>query len=142
MSKLTRGQAHAELAGDVHADLEACAAIFDLLQRQFDAAVRHQGAELAELAGALAPLLEAMEARRVRRVALVRALLGPEATMAALVDALKEPLRARLGADWAELEQRVRACKQATTRNGNLLAEQFSVMQRVRHGEEQLYAPR
>jgi flagella synthesis protein FlgN len=142
MSKLTREQAHAELAGDVHADLETCAAVFDLLQRQFDAAVRHQGATLAALAAELAPLLETMETRRARRVALVRALLGPDATMAVLIDGLAEPARARLAADWAELEQRVRACKQATTRNGNLLAEQFSVMQRVLHGEEQLYAPR
>jgi flagella synthesis protein FlgN len=29
-----------------------------------------------------------------------------------------------------------------TTRNGALLAEQFSIMQRVLHGEEQVYAPR
>jgi len=36
----------------------------------------------------------------------------------------------------------VRACKDATLRNGQLLAEQHGIMQRVLHGEEQLYAPR
>jgi flagella synthesis protein FlgN len=36
----------------------------------------------------------------------------------------------------------VRACQQVTTRNSALLADQFTVMQRVLHGEEQVYAPR
>jgi len=45
-------------------------------------------------------------------------------------------------AAWAELEQTVVACKRATTRNTALLTEQFSVMQRVLHGEEHTYAPR
>jgi flagella synthesis protein FlgN len=62
--------------------------------------------------------------------------------MAALLDSLPAPQRALMAADWADLEQRVVACKQATTRNSTLLAEQYSVMQRVLHGEEQTYAPR
>lgn len=142
MSRMTRDQAQAQLGDDVRADLEATSAILDLLQRQFEAAVRHRGAELAELAAALEPALEQMETRRQRRVSLVRALHGLDATMAGLIDAMPQPARARLAADWAELENRVRACKEATTRNANLLAEQFSVMQRVLYGEEQLYAPR
>jgi flagella synthesis protein FlgN len=35
----------------------------------------------------------------------------------------------------------VRDCKEATARNGNLMADQYTVMQRVLHGEDQLYAP-
>lgn len=142
MSRMTRDQANAELRADVGADLEATSAILELLQRQFDAAIRHRTAELAELAAQLEPALEQMETRRQRRVSLVRALHGLEATMASLIGALPQPAREQLAADWAELESRVRACKEATTRNANLLAEQFSVMQRVLHGEEQLYAPR
>jgi flagella synthesis protein FlgN len=142
MTRMTRQQAHEKLIEDVRADLEATAGILELLDRQFEAAVRHKGAELAQLAGELEPALEAMEARRVQRVTLVRALMGPEAAMTQLIESLAEPARARLAADWAELEQRVRLCKQATTRNSNLLAEQYSVMQRVLHGEDQVYAPR
>jgi flagella synthesis protein FlgN len=142
MSRMTRDQANAELGADVRADLEATGAMLDLLQRQFDAAIRHRTAELAELAAQLEPALEQMDVRRQRRVSLVRALHGPDATMSGLIEALPQPARQQLAEDWAELESRVRACKEATTRNANLLAEQFSVMQRVLHGEEQLYAPR
>jgi flagella synthesis protein FlgN len=142
MNRITREQANARLAEGVHADLAATAEIFNLLDSQFEAAVRHQGPQLAALAAQLEPALEAMEARRVQRVALVRALHGEEASMATMIEALGEPARARMAADWAELEQRVRACKQATARNSALLAEQYSVMQRVLHGEDGTYAPR
>ena len=50
--------------------------------------------------------------------------------------------RAAFDAAWQVLEQTVRACKDATLRNGQLMAEQHGIMQRVLHGEEQLYAPR
>jgi flagella synthesis protein FlgN len=142
MNRMTRDQAHAQLLGDVRADLDAAAAMLELLERQFDAALRHRSAELAALAAEFTPALEAMEARRVRRVSLIRALLGPAATMASLLGKLQEPARAELSAGWEELERRVRACKEATARNGALLADQFTVMQRVLHGEEQVYAPR
>lgn len=142
MTRITRRQAALQLAAGVRADLEACGAILELLERQFDAALRHRGAALAELARQLEPALDAMEQRRQQRVALVRALLGLEATMAAFIAGQDAPERARLGAEWAELERLVVACKDATARNSALLAEQFSVMQRVLHGEEQTYAPR
>jgi flagella synthesis protein FlgN len=142
MNRMTRDQAHAQLAGDVHADLAATSAMLELLERQFDQALRHSSAELAAVAGEFTPALEAMVARRVRRVSLIRALLGPDATMAALIGNLPQPARAELAAAWAELELRVRACKEATVRNSALLADQFTVMQRVLYGEDQVYAPR
>jgi flagella synthesis protein FlgN len=142
MTRITRQQANAQLADGVREDLSACAALLALLERQFDAAVRHRSAQLAELAAQLAPALDAMEARRRQRVALVRALCGADASMVDFIAGLDEPPRVQLAAQWRELEQLVLACKGATTRNSSLLAEQFSVMQRVLHGEEQLYAPR
>jgi flagella synthesis protein FlgN len=142
MSRMSRQQALATVADGVQADVTASAAILELLERQFEAALRHQGARLAELAGELAPALDAMEARRQQRVTLVRALHGPQATMEQLIKALAEPARARLAAAWDELERLVLACKQATARNSHLLAEQYSVMQRVLHGEDGTYAPR
>lgn len=142
MTRMTRQQAVAALVDGVQLDLEAAKAILALLERQFQAALRHKGSELAALAEELTPALDAMDARRRQRVALVRALHGVEGTMAQFVAAQPEPARARLAAAWSELERLVVACKAATTRNGNLLADQFTTMQRVLHGEDQTYAPR
>jgi flagella synthesis protein FlgN len=142
MGRLTRDQAVARLLDDIQADLQACAVIRDLLERQFQAALRHRGAELGVLAEELMPQLDAMEQRRQQRVQLVRALHGAAAGMDDLLNALPAAQRSRAASDWERLEQLVRDCKQATTRNGNLMADQYTVMQRVLHGEDQLYAPR
>lgn len=139
---MTRPQAVAALADGVRADLAAARAILVLLERQFDAALRHRGAELAGLAEELTPALDAMEERRQQRVSLVRALAGAGGSMAGLIAAQAEPLRAQLQDSWTELEGLVVRCKAATVRNTHLLAEQFSVMQRVLHGENDTYAPR
>lgn len=142
MSRLTRDQAVARLLDGIQADLQACTAIRDLLERQFQAALRHHAAELGVLAEQLMPQLDGMEQRRLQRVQLVRALHGANAGMDKLLNGLPPAQRAGASADWERLEQLVRDCKQATTRNGNLMADQYTVMQRVLHGEDQLYAPR
>lgn len=142
MSKLTREQAVAKLAAGIQADLAASSSLIELLERQFDAALRHRSAQLAELAGELMPALDAMEQRRVQRVLLVRALLGPQADMAQLIASLAAPRRAAVAADWHALEQMVLECKRLNARNSALVTEQYSIMQRVLHGEEQTYAPR
>jgi flagella synthesis protein FlgN len=141
-SRLTRQQANLLLADGVQADVRDSAEVLALLERQFEAALRHHSGELTRLAEQLTPLLDAMEARRQQRVSLVRALLGEGATMAQFVASLAEPARGALAAAWANLESTVQACKAATTRNGGLLAEQYTVMQRVLHGEDDTYAPR
>ena len=140
--RMTRQQAAAALAEGVGQDLDAAKGILALLERQFEAALRHQGAELARLAEELAPALDAMDARRRQRVALVRALHGEEGSMAGFIAAQPEPGRTPLAAAWSELERVVVACKAATTRNGNLLADQFTTMQRVLHNPDGTYAPR
>lgn len=140
--RMTRQQAASALVAGVEQDLGAASAIHALLERQFRAALQHQGQELGALSEELTPALDAMDARRRQRVALVRALHGPEGTMAGFIAAQPEPGRARLAASWGELERLVVLCKSATTRNGNLLAEQFSTMQRVLHNVDGTYAPR
>ena len=142
MTRMTRDQAMAKLAAGIQADLAASATLLELLERQFDAALRHRTVLLGELAEQLMPALEAMEQRRVQRVSLVRALLGLDADMAKLIAGLAEPKRAAMAADWQALEQMVLECKRLNARNSALLTEQFSIMQRVLHGEEQIYAPR
>ncbi|MCE3606140.1 flagellar protein FlgN [Massilia sp. P8910] len=142
MSRLTREQALGKLRAGVSADLDTSQAILALLARQFDAALRHRSAELTELAEQLSPSLEAMEQRRVQRVSLVRALCGARADMATLIASLDTPQGEALRADWQALEQLVLECKRLNVRNSALLTEQFSIMQRVLHGEETLYEAR
>lgn len=142
MNRMTRDQAVAKLAAGLKDDLAACATLLDLLERQFNAALRRRGAELAELAAQLMPALDAMEQRRLQRVALVRALLGPEGDMARLIAGLPSGAKDALAADWETLERMVAECKRLNVRNGALMTEQYSIMQRVLHGEEHTYAPR
>lgn len=141
MGRLTRDQAVARLLDGIRHDMQSCAVIRDLLERQFQAALRHRAAELGVLADELMPQLDAMEQRRQQRVQLVRALHGASATMDDMLNGLPAAQRGRATADWQQLEQQVRDCKEATTRNGSLMADQYTVMQRVLHGEDQLYAP-
>lgn len=141
-NRITRDQAVTRLLDGIQGDLAACGAVRDLLERQFQAALRRSGAELATLAEQLMPQLDAMEERRKQRVQLVRALLGPQATMGELFGKLDATRRATASEAWAQLEALVRDCKEATLRNGTLMAEQHSVMQRVLYGEDATYAPR
>jgi len=142
MGRMTRDQALGRLLDGIQDDTKACATIRDLLERQFQAALRHRGAELAALADALSPELDAMEQRRQQRVQLVRALFGQQADMDQFFANLPAPRRPAALSAWEQLEQLVRDCKAATTRNANLMAEQHSVMQRLLHGEDDTYAPR
>lgn len=142
MATLTRQQANTMLATGVEHDLRDIHAVHALLEQQFEAAIRHQTSKLTALAEQLTPLLDGMEARRQQRVKLVRALLGARASMADYIASLAPAAQSTLGAAWRELEALTQACKQASLRNGNLLAEQHSIMERVLHGEEHTYAPR
>jgi len=142
MSRMTRDQAVARLLDGIQLDVTACTTLRDLLEQQFQAALRHRGAELAALAEQLMPQLDAMEGRRQQRVQLVRALFGQQAGMDQLFAGLPPAQRDVASAAWTCLEALVRDCKSATTRNASLMAEQHSTMQRLLHGEDQTYAPR
>lgn len=131
----------ARLRQGVNDDVAAYVALLDLLQQQFDGALRHQSTRLTGLAARILPLVEAMEERRRQRVTLMQALLGPKASMAGLLALLKGDSRRSLEQNWAQLEQLVLECKQCNARNSALLTEQYAIMQRVLHGEDNLYAP-
>ncbi|HJV02640.1 MAG TPA: flagellar export chaperone FlgN [Burkholderiaceae bacterium] len=137
----SRQDAMRALLHGVAADLQAYQQLQALLEQQFEGAVRHQSARLTELAEAITALVDSMEARRAERVALVQRLLGPRGTMAQAFALLKNPARERMEADWRTLEHSVRECKRLGKRNSDLLVEQYTIMQRVLHGEEHIYAP-
>jgi flagellar biosynthesis protein FlgN len=141
VTPVTRQDAMRALLQGLAADLAAYAQLLALLEQQFDGAVRHQSERLAQLADTISTLVDTMEARRVARVALVQRLLGPHGTMAQAFALLKNPARERMETDWQTLERSVRECKRLGKRNSDLLVEQYTIMQRVLHGEEQIYAP-
>lgn len=141
MTQGTRQDAMRALLQGIAADQLAYAGLQALLEQQFEGAVRHQSARLAELADAITALVDTMEARRAERVALVQRLVGPHGTMAQAFALLKNPARERMEADWHTLELSVRECKRLGKRNSDLLVEQYTIMQRVLHGEELIYAP-
>jgi flagella synthesis protein FlgN len=130
-----------QLLAGIADDLLAYPALQDLLQQQFQAALRHKASELGAVAEAISTLVDTMQARRELRVALVQRLVGPQGTMLQAFALLKNAARERMETDWSTLEQAVLNCKALSKRNGDLLVEQYSIMQRVLHGEEQIYAP-
>ena len=138
---MSRQEAMKQLLGGIASDLQAYQQLNALLEQQFDAAVRHQRLRLGDVAEAISALVDSLQERRQRRVALVQHLLGPTATMMQAFALLKNAARERMETDWRTLEQMVIECKRLGKRNSDLLVEQYSIMQRVLHGEEQIYAP-
>jgi flagella synthesis protein FlgN len=138
---MTRQDAMRALLAGIASDLQAYPQLQQQLQLQFEAALRHKASELAAAADGISTLVDAMQQRRAERVALVQRLVGETGNMAQAFALLKNTAREKMEADWKSLEQAVIECKRLSKRNGDLLAEQFTIMQRVLHGEEQIYAP-
>jgi flagella synthesis protein FlgN len=140
-STLSRQDAMRALLTGIADDLQAYASLQLLLQEQFRAALRHSATELGTAAETIATLVDAMQQRRADRVALVQRLVGETGNMVQAFALLKNSGREKMEADWKSLELAVIECKRLSKRNGDLLAEQYTIMQRVLHGEEQIYAP-
>ena len=141
MSRLTRQVAMRRLMSGVAGDVVDYGDLEFLLGEQFEAALRHQGARLGELAERIGLLCDVLEVRRQQRVELVEQLLGPGARMDAVFPLMLGSARTSLEAHWQALELRIVECQRLAKRNSDLLVDQYSLMQRVLHGEEQLYAP-
>ena len=138
---ITRQEAVRRVLQGMADDSLGYAALQALLEEQFQATLRHQRAQLTALADQVVAAVEPLDARRRQRVSLVTALLGPQGDMAQLFAMLQEDARTTAQRDWAALEQMVLECKRLNARNSDLLTEQYSIMQRVLHGEEDTYAP-
>jgi flagella synthesis protein FlgN len=141
IAAMTRQDAMRALLAGIADDLRAYPALQELLEQQFHAALRHQAKELGQAAEAISALVDTLQARRAERVALAQRLLGPTANMAQAFALLKNAAREKIESDWKTLETMVVECKRLSKRNSDLLLEQHSIMQRVLHGEDQLYAP-
>ena len=138
---ITRQEAVRRVLQGMADDSLGYAALQALLEEQFQATLRHQSAQLTALADQVVAAVEPLDARRRQRVSLVTALFGPNGDMPQLFALLQDEARSQAQADWAALEQMVLECKRLNARNSELLTEQYSIMQRVLHGEEDTYAP-
>ena len=137
-----RQQHLAQLVHGIGADLRDYRVLQGLLDEQFEAALRHRAAPLAELAERITESVETLDLRRRDRIALVEQLAGASATIDAAFALISPGSRATLEAGWHALEDLVRECQRLNARNGRLMADQHSIMQRVLYGEEgQTYAP-
>ena len=141
MSEISRQDAMRLLLDGIKADLHSYQQMLDLIAQQFEAAIRHQSERLGEIAKEIGALVDVLEARRAQRVELATRLVGPQPSMEQVFTLLKPEARARLEADWAELEGMVQAAREMGRRNADLLAEQYTIMQRVLHGDDQTYEP-
>lgn len=138
---ITRQEAVRRVLQGMTDDSVGYAALQTLLEEQFQATLQHQSSRLTALADQVIAAVEPLDARRRQRVSLVTALLGPQGDMPKLFALLQEDARATAERDWVALEQMVLECKRLNARNSDLLTEQYSIMQRVLHGEEDTYAP-
>ncbi len=129
------------LLDGIKADLQSYQQMLDLIAQQFEAAIRHQSERLGEIAQEIGALVDVLEARRTQRVDLATRLTGPQPSMEQVFALLKPEARARLEADWAQLEGMVQTAREMGRRNADLLAEQYTIMQRVLHGDDQTYEP-
>ncbi|WP_229210023.1 flagellar export chaperone FlgN [Duganella sp. Root1480D1] len=141
MSEISRQDAMKMLLEGIRADLQSYQQMLDLIAQQFEAAIRHQSDRLGEIAQEIANLVDVLEARRAQRVELAIRLVGPQPSMEQVFTLLKPEARARLEADWAQLEGMVQTAREMGRRNADLLAEQYTIMQRVLHGDDQTYEP-
>ncbi|MFA6069313.1 MAG: flagellar export chaperone FlgN [Janthinobacterium sp.] len=138
---ITRQEAVRRVLQGMTDDSVGYAALQTLLEEQFQATLQHQSTRLTALADQVIAAVEPLDARRRQRVSLVTALLGAQGDMPQLFELLQEDARATAERDWIALEQMVLECKRLNARNSDLLTEQYSIMQRVLHGEEDTYAP-
>lgn len=138
---LSRQDAMRLLLDGIAADLQAYQQLLDLIAQQFEAAIRHQSARLGDIAHEIGALVDVLEARRAQRVELAVHLAGPQPTMEQVFALLKPEVRARVENDWAQLQAQVRTAREMGRRNAELLAEQYTIMQRVLHGDDQTYEP-
>ncbi|TXI25660.1 MAG: hypothetical protein E6Q67_00490 [Roseateles sp.] len=116
-----------------------------LLERQFQAALRHAAAEIGELGEAIVNQVQQLENQGRRDRELLVALLGREAGVASVRELLRrlprqkaEPLLQR----WRALQRLLAHCKALNLRNGQLMAEQQMLMQQLLGQEEHVYAER
>jgi flagella synthesis protein FlgN len=138
---VTRGRALATIVRGVEIDTDAYGRLEALLERQFAAALRHDAAALSELAVQITALVAEIDARRVERETICATLAGQGARLSGILPLLPELSRQAFVTAWSALEEQIVECKRLNVRNGRLLTEQHTLMQRLLRGDADTYAP-
>lgn len=141
---MSAAQALARMLRDMQADQLGYTRLLELLEAQFEAALRHQAEALTRLAGEIGALVDQLDTRRQQRGLLLAQLLNksPAPSITELLQRLPSVPAQTLTVAWQGLEQQVRECKRLNLRNCHLITEQHALMQRVLGVEEAGYAER
>ncbi|MDB5999087.1 MAG: flgN [Rhizobacter sp.] len=135
-------EAMRRLVRDLHDDGSHYELLRELLEQQFQAALRHQTETLSDLAERIVEEVEVLDRHRRDRVLLLGRLgLKLPASMQDVFAMLDEGPRVTLTAWWQGLELLVRECKALNARNCRLLMDQNATMQRVLNQEADIYVP-
>ncbi len=138
---MNRSTALSKLMRGVGEDVRDYQTLRKLLQQQFDAALAHQTVHLSGLAERITEMTGVLEQRRLQRIDLVSALSGTGSSVATAFALLTGAQHETVQAGWGALEALVRECKELNERNCRLMMDQYSIMQRLLHGEEETYVP-
>ncbi|KVO87711.1 hypothetical protein WL21_04845 [Burkholderia ubonensis] len=131
------------LLDDLREDFAAYRRLAEMLDAQFEAALRIDFEALRAFATAIGSEVERIAARRETRVSQIGAQPGGAVRLAERVFPGPERAlqRATLIGRCNEIEMLIGECKARATRNGNLLGSQFEAMQRLVNGERHTYVP-
>ncbi|HWK50985.1 MAG TPA: flagellar export chaperone FlgN [Steroidobacter sp.] len=130
---MTVREALGRLIKGVHADLGDYRALRELLDVQFEAALKHRSAVISDIAERISALTAQLEKRRAERVALAKVLVGKQSNVTISAVSARLPVTARPAFDewWQTLEKLVQECKRLNQRNCDLLMNQHEILQRV-----------
>lgn len=138
---MNRRDALKQLMCDIGSDRNDYRRLVELLEQQFAAALKHDGAEIGAINEQILALVERLDAHRRERPTLTATVLGPgkKASIEAVIDTLGGLPASALDGWWNELRQLVVRCKELNARNGRLMSSQYEIMQRVLYGESDTY---
>ena len=132
------------LCEGLRADEEGHTRLEELLEQQFQAALRHETARMTALSDEVLAQVETLERQRDAQRRLLGLLLGRQErpTLRALIRRLPPASAEPLARQWQALQSGINRCKTLNLRNCRLLSEQRALMQQQLGQEEHLYAQR
>ncbi len=133
-----------QLSDGLRQDLSAYDDLRELLNQQFNAALKHDADQMSELSARILTQVAALDVQRARRRELLVSLLGSavEPSVRSLLQRLPASTAQPIAVQWRALEQALTACKTLNLRNCQLISEQQALMQQLMGREEHVYAQR
>ncbi|KWH08477.1 flagellar biosynthesis protein FliR [Burkholderia territorii] len=138
---MTRKEAFALMFEGIGHDRARYVELKGLLDQQFRAALRRDGAALTVTGNAILALADTLNASHDERKRCARVLSGAvrPGTMSDVCASLSGLAGDAMRGEWRKLEAQVVECHRLNRRNASLITSQFEIMQRVLHGESNTY---